>query len=64
MYFVLITLTNGQSYCLNSCFTRFFTRTYKQFRLKIDYFSNRLWEILDEPKLYINLKRFERRYQV
>ena len=29
---------------------------------KIDYFSNRLWERLDQPRSFLTLLRFERKY--
>ena len=56
-----IIFSNGQTYYLQSL-VPFFTAHQSHLKLKTDYFSNRLWDTLDEPQLFINLVRFERRY--
>lgn len=63
VHYLKLVLTTGQV-CL---FKTAFVRWVKQQRycfLRTDFYSNKIWATLDEPKLFINLVRFERRYRM
>jgi hypothetical protein len=55
--------SNGQVYCffslLHLCKNNVYFYVYDD---DDDWFANRLWQTLDEPKLFITLLRFERKY--
>lgn len=63
MFTMPVLFTNGQSYGIRSDYTKLHY-VQSTTKVKTDYFSNKIWESLDEPKRYLNLKRFEKRYGV
>jgi hypothetical protein len=56
--------TNGQVYQQLTIFAKFTQKKRFYFFCAVDFFSNKVWETLDAPNLYLTLLRFERRYKV
>lgn len=52
--------SNGQLGYQKACVKLNYKKKY--YYIDIDYFSNTLWQNLDQPKLFINLLRFDRKY--
>jgi hypothetical protein len=54
-------LSNGQAYFFLSGLT-LYSSGMQTFYVSNDFFSNQLWVVLDQPKIFHNLIRFFRRY--
>jgi len=59
IYYHLFTFSNGQRYFYTSLLPFSFDKKAKQ---RIDFFANKLWVILDQPKIFRHLIQFYHRY--
>ena len=59
IYYHPFTFSNGQTYLYTSLLSLSFDKKSKQ---RTDFFSNKLWVILDQPKIFRHLIQFYHRY--